>query len=140
MIELGHGTATSVSTPDAFFKKRVDHDTWPEWSPDTEWVELHGPLRLGTRGVLKPKGGPKTKFFISALVENQKYTDTSILPGARLVFEHVAVQKNSLTELWVSVTVKGPLAWLWAVILGNGFKDTAQSDLDRLVRVVESGQ
>ncbi|MEP6462626.1 MAG: hypothetical protein ABJC62_04270 [Frankiaceae bacterium] len=65
-MELGRGYATSTATPAAFFARWIDHDTWPEWSPDTEWVRLDGPVEVGTRGVLKPKGGPKAKFVISA--------------------------------------------------------------------------
>lgn len=137
MMELGRGHATSTATPDAFFARWIDHDTWSEWSPDTEWVRLDGPVEVGTHGVLKPKGGPKTKFVISACTPGREYTDTSRLPGARLVFRHTVEPAAPGCELHVQVTMDGPLAWVWAKILGGGFRESAQGDLDRLVRLVE---
>ena len=140
MIVLGSGNATSTASPGAFFSRWVDHDGWPQWSPDTEWVRLDGPVQLGARGVLKPKGGPKVKFFISALSEDHQYADTSVFPGARLIFDHTAIHDGDRTELRAQVTLTGALARVWALILDKGFKDSVQADLDRLVRIVESGQ
>jgi len=137
VMELGRGHATSTATPDAFFARWIDHDTWPEWSPDTEWVRLDGPVEVGTHGVLKPKGGPKTKFVISACTPGREYTDTTRLPGARLVFRHTVEPAAPGCELHVQVTMDGPLAYVWAKIMGGGFRESAQADLDRLVAIVE---
>jgi hypothetical protein len=137
MTELGRGTATSTADPDAFFARWIEHDTWPQWSPDTEWVRVEGPAAVGTRGVLKPKGGPKVRFVITACTPGHEYTDTSSLPGARLVFAHTVVPHDAGSKLDVLVTISGPLSWLWAKIMGGGFRQSAQADLDRLVRLVE---
>lgn len=137
MKELGRGSATSTATPDAYFARWIDHDTWPTWSPDTAWVRVDGPVAVGTRGVLKPKRGPKVKFVISACVPGQEYTDTTQLPGARLVFQHTVEATKDGSDLQVLVTIDGPLAFLWARVMGEGFRDSAQADLERLVRVVE---
>lgn len=137
MLELGQGTATSTASPDAFFARWVEHDTWPQWSPDTDWVRLDGPVAVGTRGVLKPKGAPKVKFVISACTPDREYTDTSLLPGARLVFQHTVAPDEAGSQLNVRITMSGPLSFLWAKIMGGGFRDSAQSDLDRLVGLVE---
>ena len=32
----------------------------------------------------------------------------------------------------------GPLAWLWAKVMGGGFRESCQADLDRLVALVEA--
>ena len=137
MTELGRGAATSTAVPDVFFTRWVDHDTWPQWSPDTDWVRVDGPVAVGTRGVLKPRGGPKVKFVISACTPGREYADTSMLPGARLVFQHTAVPEGTGSRLDVLITMSGPLAWLWGKIMGGGFRDSAQADLDRLVALVE---
>jgi len=137
MIELGRGSATSTATPANYFARWIDHGTWPAWSPDTEWVRVDGPVAVGTRGVLKPKRGPKAKFVISACTPGQEYTDTTLLPGARLVFQHTVEQTEHGTELGVLVTIEGPLAFVWTRVFGGGFRESAQADLDRLVRLVE---
>ncbi len=120
-----------------FFARWIDHDTWSEWSPDSEWVRLDGPVAVGTTGVLKPKGAPKTRFTISALIPDREYTDTSRFPGARLVFQHLVNRRDDLTGLDVRVTLDGPLAWFWARVLGGGFRESVPADLRRLVELVE---
>ena len=139
MITLGHGAATSSAPPAAFFARWVDHDTWPSWSPDTDWVRLDAPVDLGTHGQLKPKKGPKVGFVVSAYEPGRRYADTTRLPGARLVFDHTAVSAEGTTHLAAIATMDGPLARVWATIMGGGFRDSVQADLDRLVALVESG-
>ena len=143
---LGHGAARSTAHPDLYFQRWIDHDTWPAWSPDTEWVRLDGPARRGTRGVIKPKGAPRAKFVITACepatseTGAAEYTDTSTLPGATLVFRHIARPSPDGTDLQVDVTMTGPLTFVWARVMGGGFKTSAQADLDRLVTIVEGSQ
>ena len=137
MMELGRGHATSTATPDAYFARWIDHDTWPQWSPDTEWVRVDGPVEVGTRGVLKPRGGPRVKFVISACTSGREYTDISRLPGARMVFQHTVEPAEHGCELHVRVTMEGPLAFVRSRIMGGGFRESVPADLDRLVRIVE---
>lgn len=139
MIELARAQAHSTADPDAFFARWTDHDTWADWDPDLEWVRVNGPVRTGTRGVIKPKGGPRTRFVVSTCVPGREYTDTSTLPGARLVFRHTATPVHGGTDLDVQVTLAGPLAWVWAWIMGSGFRKSVPAGLERLVTVVESG-
>jgi hypothetical protein len=139
MITLGTGHATSTARPQAFFEKWIDHDTWPAWSPDTTWARVDGPVQTGTTGVIKPSGGPKVRFTISACEPGREYTDTAKLPAATLVFQHIASPIAGGARLEVLVTIDGPLARLWALVMGRGFRESAQADLDRLVDLVEAG-
>ena len=137
-IELGRGSATSTQSPDDYFRRWVHHDSWPEWSPDTEWVRVDGPVQTGSTGTLKPQGGPKVRFTISACEPGREYTDTSRLPGASLVFQHLASATEDGCDLEVLVTMTGPLARVWGLVMGRGFRESAQADLDRLVALVEA--
>ena len=105
--------------------------------PDTDWIRLDDPVATGTGGRLKPKGGPSVRFVISTCSPPHEYTDTSHLPGARLVFRHTAARVGDATELHADVSISGPLSRIWALTLGRGFRTSAQADLDRLVRLVE---
>jgi hypothetical protein len=138
MITLGTASATSTAPASGFYARWIDHASWEEWSPDTEWVRVDGPVELGATGVIKPTGGPKTRFSISALDPDREYTDTSYLPGARLVFQHLVSTNDGATRLEVAVSMTGPLAWLWARVMGGGFRESTQADLDRLVSLVEA--
>ncbi|MGC9154882.1 MAG: SRPBCC family protein [Ferrimicrobium sp.] len=140
MIEITRASANSKAQPSAIFARWADHATWSEWDTDTEWVRLMGPVATGTRGVMKSKGAPKIKFFISACVPDREYADTTKLFGATLVFAHW-VQPNADgggSRLDVAVNIEGPFAFVWARILGRGFKRSVAASLDRLVALVEA--
>jgi len=134
MIEIGKACATSTANPSALFARWGDMATWPEWNTDTEWVRLDGPFAAGSTGVLKPKGGPATKFAIEKLTDRE-FVDVSRLLGARLTFHHTVSVVPQGTVVDVHVTLDGPLAPLWNLVLGKGIKKSLQPDLDRLVAV-----
>ncbi|KRE23114.1 hypothetical protein [Agromyces sp. Soil535] len=138
MIELGAGTATSTARPSAYFARWLDHATWSEWSPDTEWVRIEEPVIVGSRGSMKPKGGPTVRFQVKALRPDAEYTDTTSFPGARLDFQHTAAEVDGVTHLEVNVTMTGVLASVWAKVVGGRFATSVQQDLDRLVALVEA--
>jgi hypothetical protein len=138
MTTLATAHVTSPAGPAAFFDRWADMATWPEWNLDTEWVKLDGPFTQGSTGTLKPKGGPVVPFLIERLVPNEEFVDVSKLLGARLTFAHVVQPRpHGGSEVAVTVSMTGPLAWLWKVILGKGLKASAQPDLERLARVAE---
>ncbi|HEV2635396.1 MAG TPA: SRPBCC family protein [Actinocrinis sp.] len=138
MMTLGTARIVSAAAPAAFFARWADMATWPEWNADTEWVRLDGPFATGSTGVLKPKGGPKTKFVISE-VSGERFTDVSMLVGARLTFDH-RIQRTAEggSEVQVTVSLGGPLALLWNQILGKGIKKTLQRDLEALREAAEA--
>ena len=138
MIELASTTTTSSAPPSAYFARWIDHSSWSEWSPDTEWVVVDGPVQAGARGTIKPQGAPKARFEITRLVQDASYDDTTRFLGATMLFAHDATPLDGGTELTVRVTMTGPLAGLWSRILGADFGAGVVDDLHRLVHAVES--
>lgn len=142
MTSIVTASAVSSASPRAFLDRWTDHATWDRWSPDTAWVRVDGPAAVGTTGTLKPTGGPRVRFVISECGEaadgrRAVYTDVTRLPGARLDFRHTARAEDDGTRLDVEVSVHGPLARIWALVLGGGFRASAPADLRRLVELVE---
>lgn len=135
LIALSH--ASSSAAPERFFERWADMATWPEWNTDTAWVRLDGPFVTGATGQLKPKGGPTVRFVVEKLTPGREFVDVSMLLGARLTFDHQVTPGPAGCEIDVTVTLTGPLARVWNLILGGGVRRTAQADLDRLVRVAE---
>ncbi|MEV8507058.1 SRPBCC family protein [Actinoplanes sp. NPDC051475] len=129
--------ATAQITTDvpgqAFFERWADMATWPAWNTDTEWVRLDGPFRTGATGILKPKGGPATRFVVTSLIPGREFTDVSLLIGAKLTFQHrVTEEPGGRTTVSVHVTIAGPLAFLWNAVLGKGIAKSLGDDLSRL--------
>jgi hypothetical protein len=138
-MEIATAHATSTGQPAAFFARWNDVESWPLWSPDTTWAKVDGPCEVGARGVMKPAGGPKVRFVIIAAEKDREQTDVTSLLGARLRFRHlVAPTLSGGSTLDVDISMAGPMTWLWSRVLGPNFRKTAQTDLDRLVKLVES--
>jgi hypothetical protein len=136
MTRIASTHVTSSASPAAFFARWADMATWPEWNLDTEWVRLDGPFTEGATGVLKPKGGPKVRFVVARLTADE-FVDVSKLLGARLTFAHRVASAGDKTEVTVDVSLAGPLAPVWKLILGKGIAASAQPDLERLAAVAE---
>jgi hypothetical protein len=136
MTRIASTHVTSSASPAAFFARWADMATWPEWNLDTEWVRLDGPFTEGATGVLKPKGGPKVRFVVARLTADE-FVDVSKLVGARLTFAHRVASAGDKTEVTVDVSLAGPLAPVWKLILGKGIAASAQPDLERLAAVAE---
>jgi hypothetical protein len=133
MTTIASAQITTDVPGQAFFERWADMATWPAWNTDTEWVRLDGPFRTGATGVLKPKGGPATRFVVASLVPGREFTDVSLLIGARLTFQHrVHVEPDGRTTVAVRVTIAGPLAFLWRALLGKGIAGGLGDDLARL--------
>ncbi|MVU81146.1 hypothetical protein GPX89_28360 [Nocardia sp. ET3-3] len=137
MTQIAEATATSTATPAAFFAKWADMGTWQEWNSDTEWAKLDGPFEQGATGVIKPKGGPKTKFVVTKLTDTE-FIDSSKLIGARLIFAHHVVTDGERTTVTVRISMEGPLRALWTKILGGDLAASVQADVDALVAAAEA--
>lgn len=132
-------TASAVPTAPAsqFFALWADMGTWSEWNTDTEWARLDGPFQQGATGSLKPKGGPKVRFTVEKLTDDQ-FVDVSQLLGARLVFDHRIDVRDAGTAVSVQVSITGPLRLLWTAILGKGLRTSVVGDLAGLVAAAEA--
>lgn len=135
-ITIATASITSGAAASAFFARWADMETWPEWNTDTAWVRLDGPFTQGATGTLKPKGGPKVRFVVAELSAD-RFLDVSRLVGARLSFDHRVTVLDSGTRVEVTVSLDGPLARVWNVILGADLRKSLQPDLDRLAEVAE---
>jgi Polyketide cyclase / dehydrase and lipid transport len=136
-MDIAAATATSSAPVAGFFARWGDMTTWPDWNTDTEWVRLDGPFAQGATGTLKPKGGPKVTFTVTRLTDTE-FVDVSRMPGGRVTFAHVITAEGGRTQVAVTISIDGPLGFLWRRILGAGFRASAQPDLDALVATVEA--
>jgi hypothetical protein len=136
-MDIATATATSSAPVAGFFARWGDMTTWPDWNTDTEWVRLDGPFRQGATGTLKPKGGPKVRFTVTRLTDTE-FVDVSRMPGGRITFAHLIATEGGRTHVSVTISIDGPLGFLWRRVLGGGFRASAQPDLDAVVATVEA--
>ncbi|EMO64923.1 hypothetical protein LEP1GSC133_2713 [Leptospira borgpetersenii serovar Pomona str. 200901868] len=61
---------------------------WKHWDHEVEESFLEGEFKTGSKRMLKPKGGPKTRFRLTEVRENEFFSDLTRLPFCKLEFKH----------------------------------------------------
>ena len=96
-----------------------DVGSWPRWDAEVEWSRLDGDFAVGTRGALKPKGGPVTRFELTALEPGRGFTDVTRLPLTRLRFVHRLEPSGQGARISHRVEMEGPLTFLFSRLIGR---------------------
>ena len=111
-----------------------DVSTWPSWDDGVEDVRIDGPFTAGTRGRLKPKGGPAVKFELARAEDGSGFVDVTRLPLARMRFEHSLedAPDGAGTLITHRVEITGPLTPLWSRVIGRGIERDLPSTLRSL--------
>lgn len=137
MKQLAQTTQTTKATPQAIFDLWADVDNWAAYDHGIEWAKLDGDFKVGGTYKLKPKGGPKVSATIKVIEQNKHFVDVSHLPGAQLQFDHQINQSGNTTSLTLTMTISGPLSWLWARILGKNQQSDLESSTANLIAHAE---
>ena len=128
-------TVTSHATPAQVWARYAEPRTWPEWDAATEHVTLQGLFAVGSRGSLKPVGGPTTRFTLTEVVPDVGFTNVTRLPMARLEFRHQIEATSTGSRLTHSVTISGLLSPLFARVIGAGVARDLPSAMTALARL-----
>ena len=119
-----------------------DVEGWRRWDEEVEWSRLDGPFEVGSRGVLKPKKGPKPSFVTTEVRRERVFTDRTRLPLASMDFFHRMEPVDGGTRIVHGVRISGPLSFVFARLLGPGFEKglpRAVQTLARLAKESEAG-
>jgi hypothetical protein len=111
-------------------------DNRPAWDEDTLWAKANGPFENGTTITFKPKGWPKTvSMKIIECTPNQSFTDHTTFFGCHLYGKHHMEVVADGLKLTTTITLKGPLTWLWRKIVGEDIVKTLPKQTDMLIRL-----
>ena len=135
-------TETTRATPEQLWERYADPASWPAWDDGTESVSVEGPMAVGTRGRLKPKGGPTTTFEFTQVEPGRGFTDVTRLPLARLPlarleFAHRIDPDENGTRFTHRVTITGPLSPLFARVVGRDVAAGLPGAMRALARLAE---
>jgi hypothetical protein len=112
-------SAVTPATPEHVWALYEQVSAWKAWDHEVESSQLDGPFQAGTTGVLKPKGGPASKFQLTAVERARRFADVTRLPLARLAFEHTLTPIQGGTRIHHRVTIDGPLTFLFSRVIGR---------------------
>ena len=132
-----------ISAPrEAVWAAITQVEAWPEWAPQMKHLERidAGPLRLGSRVRVRPKGLPQNVWRVTEFEDGRLFTwETSLLPGLRLSGGHelTANGDRTIAEFWLDAG--GPLGALVGPILRRTtFRRNTRNATEGLKAYVES--
>lgn len=116
----------------------IDVRNWHQW--DTELLEanLEGGFEIGAKGTMKPKTGPKLKFYISELTPNQSYTINTIMPVGELVIKRSLTEVNNEVYFTDDIAFTGLLKYIFGLIFGGQFRKVLPEVMNNFKRIAES--
>ncbi|HEX8051388.1 MAG TPA: SRPBCC family protein [Thermoleophilaceae bacterium] len=129
-----HTEYTSAS-PQRIWELWSDVSTWPLWDEGLERVTLDGPFAAGTKGRLKPAGGPAVGLELTDVRPGAGFSDVTRLPLARMRFEHSAVRDGERTRVTHRVTITGPGTPLFSRLIGRGIANDLPQTIGTLARM-----
>ena len=115
----------------------IDVKNWHQW--DTELLEanLEGIFEKGAKGTMKPKTGPKLKFYISELIPNHSYTINTIMPVGELVIKRSLTETNNEVHFTDDIAFTGFLKYIFGFMLGGQFRKVLPEVMINFKRIAE---
>jgi hypothetical protein len=116
----------------------VDVNNWPKWHEDLEYCKMDGEFRVGNHFLLKPKGVGPVKIILTEIDEGKKFTDCTIFFGAKMYDIHTIEETSDGLKISNTVTVTGPLKWLWVKLVAQNVANTSSRQMEKLVELARS--
>ena len=119
MWTRSHAIVTKDVTKEQMWKLFADVNNWHKWDKGIEYAKMTGKFEQGNWFELKPKGGPKVKIKLVETTENRSFTDFTQFPLAKMYGEHKFEETPNGLKITTTMTIKGPLAFLWRKIVAQ---------------------
>ena len=113
----------------------TDVNNWPKWDPDIISCEMTGKFEKGNHFFLKPKGGPKVKIQLIEVIPGKSFTDCTRFPGAKMYGRHEIKKIEEGVLLKTTMTIKGPLSFIWRKIVAENIVKNMPQQLEGLVNL-----
>lgn len=132
---------TIDAPPAQVYEAFVDLSRWLEWNPHLREVRplTKGPLTPGSKARLALKLNPLPSVWeVTEMNPGRSFAwASSLLPGVRLVFDHVAESTDGGTRATLRTDIKGPLAFL-AGLAGTIYGRNLNHSLAALKDILEA--
>lgn len=115
----------------------IDVQNWHQWDTEILEASLEGNFTEGVKGTIKPKTGPKLKFYISEIIPNQSYTFNTIMPIGELVIKRNLTETNNEVHFTDDIAFTGSLKYLFGFMLGGQFRKVLPEVMNNFKRIAE---
>ena len=137
MLIIKHTLETTASPQDIWLIWQ-DVKNWNTWDHGIEFSTINGPFKEGTTGTLKPKGGPLVYTKLTCVEPFKRFVDESNLFLARIIVSHEMTQSGDKTLVTHQIDMTGPLAFLFAYLIGRTMKKNLPQEMEAMVKKAES--
>lgn len=127
----------TTATKDQIWKLWADVPNWKVWDTEVESSELFGQFHKGTKGILKPTGGPKAKFEITELTNLASFTSRSFLPFCKTDFIHTLTETNEGLVITHKIVMTGLMTFLFSSVIGNKIKVGLPPAVEKLIEIAQ---
>ena len=131
-------TRKTTATKERVWALWTDVPNWSVWDKEVEYSELFGQFQIGTKGILKATGGPKTKFLMTECTKFKSFTDRSFLPLCKMDFVHTMTETNGGLEITHKIVMTGLMTFLFSKVIGDKIKIGLPVAVEKLVEIAES--
>jgi hypothetical protein len=122
---------------DKVWQTLIDVENWHKWDTELLEAKLNGDFAIGTKGILKPKTGPKLKFYISEIIPNQSYTFNTIMPVGELVIKRSLSMENDRVQFTDDIAFTGFLKVVFGFMLGGQFRRVLPEVMNKFKNLAE---
>lgn len=133
-----HTTKVRGLTAAKVWKVWSNVNQWSTWQRDLDYAKLEGEFKTGNTFLLKPKGGPRVRIHLLEAVPNRGFIDLTRFPMARMYGSHQFEERDGELELTTTISMEGPLAFLWRKIVGEGVVESLAGQTASLIQQAAS--
>lgn len=105
--------------PEDIWQTWTDINNWHAWNPGIEFCKLENPFAVGNSFTLKPIGTSAVEIQIVAVEKERLFTDCTHFPGAKMYGMHEMQETPEGLQLTTTMTITGPLGFLWRKLVGE---------------------
>jgi hypothetical protein len=127
-------TKTTTKSASDIYSMYSDVANWKSWDKSVESSELDGEFVVGATGKLKSVGAPMSKITITGATTNEYSASTCNIVFCHVLFEQNIKDLGDTREVTHSVSLVGPLAPLFKLILGKDLIKDIESGIDNVCK------
>jgi len=125
---------------DDVWRLTVDVESWPDMSPTFTSVRRldDGPLRVGSRALIKQPGQPATTWTVTTLEVQRRFEWGARVLGVDMVGSHEVVAVDGGCRNRLTLTMPGVGGRLLGMVLGRALKRSLAIENDGFKRHADS--
>jgi hypothetical protein len=120
------------------WKLMADVDRWKQWDPTVEYSKLDGAFATGSYFTLKPVKAPRVKIRLADVRAPGYFKDETRFPFATMTGEHWYEDAAEGLKVTITMTITGPLSWLWNKIVMSDIVASLPDDVARQVAAAKN--